>query len=188
MNCRLLLLRLYLPSSLKRRQLLELYHRTVRAFGCEFGSEGISTLMGCRSHRRLLKAYAAFTGEQARIAMGCGTDPGVLSEQLRLESREMGQSLRKRLRLRTYGEFRGALRLIYRALGIDLRASACGEVLVRRCFFSRFYTGSACRLISALDDGLVEGLSGGGRLHFSHRLTEGASRCRGVIKMPKEDT
>lgn len=184
MNWRLLLLQLYLPGQLKRRQLLELHHRSAAALGCVSAQDCRKTKAG--SCRQLLKTLATFTKDQARLAMAAEASPEVLSERLRREAAEMGRNLRKRLRLRTQGEFRTALKLVYRALGIDLRVSPSGEVLIRRCFFSTFYSAPVCRLMSSLDDGLVEGLSGGCRLRFTHRLTEGAPCCRAMIKWPVE--
>jgi len=56
-------------------------------------------------------------------------------------------------------------------------------VTVKRCYFSQFYSGSVCDLISALDDGVFSGLSGGGRLVFSERLTEGNACCRAKLRL-----
>lgn len=180
MNVRLLLIQCYLPGTLKRRELRELQRRTAAALGCAPGPEtGIAKPL---SHSQMLERYATFTRDQAHLAMAAGAPPTVLSDRLRREAEEMGRSLRQRLRLRTNREFHSALKHIYRALGIDLRVSVTGEVLVQNCFFSKFYPAPVCRLMSALDDGLVQGLSGGCRLRFTQRLTEGASCCRAVIE------
>jgi hypothetical protein len=72
-----------------------------------------------------------------------------------------------------------ALRLIYRAIGIDLDTDlAAGEVTVRRCAFSGVYTPEVCAFVSALDAGIVHGISGNVTAVFTHRLTEGAPNCR----------
>jgi choline dehydrogenase-like flavoprotein len=68
--------------------------------------------------------------------------------------------------------------VLYRGLGIDLKGSADGQIIIRRCFFARFYTPRVCALVSALDQGLMAGLAGGGELDFTQRLTEGACCCR----------
>ena len=67
---------------------------------------------------------------------------------------------------------------MYDAIGVDFRGDAAGVVTVSRCYFSDVYTPEVCRLVSALDEGLLAGLAGGGRLTFSQRLTEGAVCCR----------
>jgi len=58
-------------------------------------------------------------------------------------------------------------------------------VIIKYCGFSRFYTGRVCRLISALDGGTFAGLSGGGKLEFSQRITEGHDCCRGRLLFPE---
>jgi len=71
-----------------------------------------------------------------------------------------------------------AARLLYGTMGIDFRGSDDGNILIGKCAFSDFYESRTCALISALDEGLLAGLAGGGRLEFSERITDGQSRCR----------
>lgn len=181
MNWRLRLLQLHLPKPLMQRQLLELHRRAASAFGCIRARDGCTAAGSCR---RRLERLAEFTRDQAQSALSSGVDLEALSERLRREGEAMGCSLRKKLRLRSRRDFHTALRLVYRALGIDLRVYEPGQVLIRKCLFSRFYTAPVCRLMSALDDGLASGLSGGYRLRFTHHLTEGSPCCRAVIEWP----
>jgi hypothetical protein len=67
-------------------------------------------------------------------------------------------------------------------IGIDLRAHPSGHVVVSRCAFASSYSPQVCRLMSSLDAGLVAGLTRGGRLTFSERLTEGRPRCIARIR------
>lgn len=77
------------------------------------------------------------------------------------------------------------MRSLYRAIGIDFAGELRGElpgglpreVVIGRCFFSRFYSEGVCRLISALDSGVAAGISGGGQLEFYQRLSEGHECC-----------
>jgi hypothetical protein len=69
-------------------------------------------------------------------------------------------------------------RVLYRILDIDLQGDARGEVVISRCYFSRFYSAEVCRLMSAMDRGLFAGLSNGGELTFSSRITQGQPCCR----------
>ena len=70
-----------------------------------------------------------------------------------------------------------AARVVYGLLDIDLRGTPDGEITVRRCAFSDSYSPEVCRLVSALDTGLLAGLSGGDRLEFTQRITEGGPCC-----------
>ena len=70
-----------------------------------------------------------------------------------------------------------AARVVYGLLDIDLRGNGRGEITVRRCPFSKVYSAEVCRLVGALDSGLLAGLSGADRLEFTQRITEGAPAC-----------
>ena len=70
-----------------------------------------------------------------------------------------------------------AARMVYELLDIDFRGTGQGEITVRRCAFSDIYSAEVCWLVSALDTGLLAGLSGGDRLEFSQRITESAPTC-----------
>ena len=67
--------------------------------------------------------------------------------------------------------------MVYGLLDIDLRGTRDGEITVRRCAFSDSYSAEVCRLVGALDSGLLAGLSGADRLEFTQRITEGAPAC-----------
>lgn len=189
MNYRLMLAWLYLPGSMKREQLLELYRRTARALGSDPGAAGYEGVSG-RSDQQILEAFAEMTRDQVQLAMAKAgeADLEVLSDRLRREAEEVGRQLREKMHLRTQRDFRIALRIIYQTLDIDLHVSVAGEVSIRHCFFSKYYSARICRFMSALDDGLAQGLSGGHRLHFVERLTEGFPCCRAMITKVRKGT
>ncbi len=178
MNWRLLALRIHCPGSLKRRGLAELWQRTARAF------DRGALASRPQTYPAMLCAYAAYTRAQALASLQDGGDAGETGRRLHREARAMGDALRRRLHLRTKADLHAALRLFYRTLGIDLRVCHGDQVVVRGCLFSKYYPAPVCRLISAFDDGLMEGLSGGCRLRFTQRMTEGAGCCRAVIEQP----
>lgn len=125
-----------------------------------------------------LAAYAEFTASMAGAALQGGCEAAILQTRLRERAYELGASLRRRLRLTDLAEAMAAARVVYRAIGIDFAGDAEGRITVRRCYFSSFYTPDVCRLVSALDEGVLAGLAGEGRLTFDRRITEGAERCR----------
>jgi hypothetical protein len=90
----------------------------------------------------------------------------------------MGRELRGTFRVAGTADALAAARVLYRALGIDLRAAPGGEITVHRCFFSDYYSSPVCRLIASLDEGLFAGLSNGGQLAFTQRITEGNGCCK----------
>jgi hypothetical protein len=92
--------------------------------------------------------------------------------------------LRRRLGVRTVADAMVAARAVYRALDIDLRGSAGGDVLVGRCSFARLYTPEVCAVMASVDAGVFAGLTGGRRLTFRRRITEGAPACVARLEEP----
>jgi len=143
---------------------------------------------GGLSYRQYLQCYAQFTCDAAVQALEEGKDLNALRSRLRANSFALGDWLRKYLHLRSPRAVMAAARLLYRMIGIDFRGSSDGEVRVSSCFFSNYYTPSVCGLISSLDRGLMAGLSGGGALTFTRRLTEGHPCCEARFEFEEEKT
>jgi hypothetical protein len=164
-SIRLALAGLWIPPALKRRKLAALAALTARALGVQ-----PPALAG--GWRARLAAYGRFTREAAGRAGGEAARVALLAE-----GRAFGEGLRRELGVTSVAEALRAARVLYRSLGIDLRADSGGGIRVRRCLFAGYYTPEVCRLISALDSGVFAGLAGGGSLAFERRLTEGAPAC-----------
>lgn len=128
--------------------------------------------------RERLRAYAAFTASAAHEALEREGDIAGVRTRLRARAHRLGRSLRDRLHLSDMGEAMAAARVAYGAIGIDFVGDEQGRITVRSCYFSRFYSPEVCGLVSALDEGLLAGLAGDGRLAFEQRITEGAECCR----------
>lgn len=169
MSLPLLALELHLPEWVARSALLRLFAETASAFGCE--SPDVRGL----SHRKLLDRYVAFSAAWAERTLA--RDADVVSERMWKSAYAMGASLRERLGVHTRSDEVRAARLAYRMIGIDLRADERGRVVVHRCSFAERYSPAVCRVMSSLDAGLIAGLTRGGALTFSYRITEGMPRC-----------
>jgi hypothetical protein len=172
MNLLVKLLELHTPGIVKERALRALFEGTAAAFRCPPPPrEG-------RTYEERLAAYARFTAEQAERAIQAGDDLEGLRDRLFQQASSLGRRLRGALGIADNRDVLDLGRVLYRAIGIDLRGDAGGEVTIGRCFFSDHYTSGVCRVVSALDDGLFAGLSGGGRLVFRQRITEGYDCCK----------
>jgi hypothetical protein len=181
----------YVPDRALRRLVLDrLYQATAEAFG---------TAAPRRDGRRFddrLAAYAAFTAAQAEKALAADeADPDratalMAQEQLHRRATDLGSTLRRRLGIRRPDEALRALEFLYRQIGIDmggrLQPESAGAytvpIEVTRCFFAGCYSESICRVIGALDAGVVNGLFGGASLEFSQRLTDGSRCCQAIIR------
>lgn len=166
---------LNIPDFIKKKKLNELFRLTADAFQSE-----LPQLRGLSFAEYLLQ-YALFTREQVESYLQGGRPLEDVKCRLYKNSYTFGQDLRKRLRIRTWEQAVTVLEAIYKLIGIDFQYDGQGEITVKQCFFSKYYSGEICRLISSLDEGLAAGLSDGGKLCFKQRITEGCSCCRGFL-------
>jgi hypothetical protein len=165
----------YTPVFLRRRELDNLFRLTASAFGTN------APVGAGLSYSERLEQYARFTNAESAKPPPAGDSGIAAREKLFLSGFSVGDRLRKTLGSSTAAEAAEAMRLIYRTIGINMVCPVPGSIAVQRCYFSAFYTPDTCRMISALDDGVFAGLSGGGRLRFTERITEGSDCCTAVI-------
>ncbi len=165
-------LEIYTPEFVKRRAIAELFHATAAAFEADVPSIGGLGSQTC------LSEYARFTQRQAEQALRDGRAVAVIKQRLYWNAVAMGARYGRWLRLWSAADVMAVGRVLYRILETDFQGDAAGEVVVSRCYFSRYFSADVCRLMSAADDGLFAGLSNGGRLTFSARITEGRPCCR----------
>jgi hypothetical protein len=178
-NLRLLAARMILPLGARRREIERLFARTAAAFGSPVPPPRARGAAG------RLREYALFTRDSAEEALDGGGNLRALDGRLFGAALALGRGYRHRLRVRGTRDAMAAARLIYRGLGIDFRGSVEGKVVIRRCASAAVYTPRVCALISALDRGLLAGLTGGGVLEFRQRITEGADSCRACFTQGK---
>jgi hypothetical protein len=152
---------------------------------------------------RILDRYAAFTRGQAESVMRDRTRAAEAPRRLFNNAFSLGSRLRALLGVRRMQEAMDVARTLYRLIGVDFSGAAAGAVAARgalrekgtgcatgatacftvsRCFFSAHYPPAVCRLISSLDAGLLAGLTDGGKMKFTERITEGSAACKGVIQ------
>ncbi len=175
-NVRIFLSKIYIPKEVKSRGLMELFELSARAF------EMPLPVLDGLTFDATLRTYAVFTSEAAKMQMECMPDVSSVKRRLYDGAFSFGNRLRRELKIKTRGDAMRAARLLYLAIGIDFRANKSNEVTVRHCYFSDFYSCDVCRVISAIDEGLIAGLTAGGRLWFAARITEGNSSCVGAIE------
>ncbi|MCD8300111.1 MAG: hypothetical protein LUC41_02885 [Clostridiales bacterium] len=130
----------------------------------------------------LLERYAKYTAHEAEKAIHSGRDLRLLRKELYKMAKDLGFGLRRLLRPEDEQECLAILIMIYHNIGIDIREESPGKIIVKRCYFSHFYTPEVCTVISAIDKGIFAGVYHGGRLRFSRRITEGHRECRADFK------
>ena len=176
----------HMPVSAKRRALLQLFRATAAAFQAD-----MPPLSGL-SWEQCLLAYAQFTAQEAAAALREGGDLAELQERLYRHAYSLGRTPGRLLGVHSVDDVMALGRVLYDVLDIDFHGSACGngsgsswgEITISRCYFSAFYSPATCRLMSAMDRGLLGGLAGGGELVFTERITAGWPCCRACFTPP----
>jgi len=179
-NLLLTLAEIWIPGRVRADKVRELAARTAAGFGV-----APPTLAGRRA-RRVLEGYARFTRDCADRAVASGADLAVIRGRLRREAFLFGLSLAVTFKTRGARQAARLVRLAYKAVGIDLRAGPDGDIRVARCFFKDHYGPETCALIASLDEGLMAGIWGEGRLEFSGRMTSGRDECRARFEFQDE--
>jgi hypothetical protein len=168
-------LNVYVPARLKRRKLLDLFEATAAACGTAMPAlDGFSA-------EECLERYAVFTRDEIGRKIQAGEDMQELKETLYRHAYRLGNELRRQLRLRRKEDVLSVGRALYRAIGIDFEGNMSGSVRISSCYFSRYYDAGVCRIMSSLDEGIAAGLSGGRKLTFSQRITEGKPTCEAAF-------
>jgi hypothetical protein len=159
----------YVPSFIKKRTLQELFEVTAGAFQCRAPDpKGFS-------YEEYLNEYAQFTRDKADEGIKRGIEAGV-KQRLYDGAYTLAQKTKHDYHINSTKDALKMARIVYGILKIDFQSDPQGEVTIKRCFFSGIYAKEVCRLISSLDEGFLEGLTGG-RFRFSQRMTEGKDRC-----------
>jgi hypothetical protein len=170
----------FMRGLVRKRALDMLFARTAAAFG-----QQMPRLRGL-SADATLQAFAAFTAQAAaEAARSTPCELAIVQRRLFEVAYEPGRWLRRVFGVSSASDSMAVGRLAYRLLDIDFRGDAQGAITINRCSFSDVYSPAVCRVMSALDAGLLAGLSGGERLVLSERITEGYPCCRGRLLSPE---
>jgi hypothetical protein len=162
--------RIYLPWFIRKSRLNELFIATADAFQREKPEITGYSLNQC------LTRYALFTAKNAEESILNGNEYEV-RERLYRNALQIGKDIRKELKIKTLKEVMQACKVVYKALKIEFLGDLQGRISIPSCFFSSYYSSHVCRVISGLDKGLIAGLSGGLKMEFTQRITEGNQCC-----------
>ena len=131
-----------------------------------------------RPNAEALHEYATFTYDHLKA----GTDEQLL-QRMNDGAYRMGRLLRRLFFVRKTTAAERLITALYRNIGIELSFS-CERLCFHRCFFGKYYTPEVCLAASALDEGIIRGLTGmtASRLLFSQRITEGCNCCKATFQ------
>jgi hypothetical protein len=174
MNVGLFLLDKFVPSFIRTAKIRELFRLTAAAFDV-----ALPDLSGL-TYEELLRRYARFARAESDKILGNPRRMDEVRSRLYKSAVATGLQLKDDLRIKNYHEILVASRIFYRILGITFSADTNGTITISKCFFSDYFSADTCYLISALDEGVASGLSGG-ELKFTDRITENKSCCRATL-------
>ena len=163
------------PAFFKKRELA----RLLRIVSTAFDSEVPQT--SGLSYSGLLTLFAEFTAAQVDNAMKRGENLDSIRSRMYRGAFEIGDRLRRQWRITNRSRVMDMGRMMYKFLGIEFRGTPEGGIDITKCMFAGHYSPETCRIISSLDEGVMAGLSGGGTLVFSQRITEGFESCKAKL-------
>lgn len=159
----------------------------------------LKTELGRRVQLQLLmNLVAGATSQKRRFLLGMPSEQGLkvfaqfttqhlesspkLQEKLYQEAYRLGSLLRKILRIKTDEQLATTVFQLYQNIHIDMQGTLPGEVCVKRCFFSAYYTPGLCKIASCMDAGVICGLAHGGTFRFTQRITQGDCQCKAKLE------
>jgi len=100
---------------------------------------------------------------------------------------QLGQEARTRLGVGNgVDDIVRAAKVLYHILGINFEAhwkdEGDGLLIVDRCALAEHYSETTCLVLSAADEGVVQGLNPHVEMSFRERITAGAPRCVARLK------
>ena len=130
------------------------------------------------AHNKLVESLIENVGKDEAISQG---RPVMFQKGLLL-----GQRFRKILGVGNHlNDLINAARILYSALGIDFQVeeNKRGEItmVVNHCSLARDYNPPTCQILSAADEGVVQGLNPNLSMSFNKRIAAGSSCCLAPI-------
>jgi predicted ArsR family transcriptional regulator len=143
------------------------------------GSLGGKRAAMAKQHRELVAALVEAVGEEQAAKLG--------REKLFEVGKGLGTEIRGRLGITSNSkDLVKAAKLLYRVLGIDFDVEWHGQtnasLLVHKCALAKEYNEVTCSILSATDEGVINGLQPKANMTFKNKITDGTSMCIAEIK------
>jgi predicted ArsR family transcriptional regulator len=136
-----------------------------------------------KKHVQLVNELVNALGHEKALAMG--------RESLLKAGRRLGTEARAMLGVGdSPADLIRAAKILYRVLGIDFTVKWTGKesatLVVHRCVLAKEYAELTCRVLSATDEGVMQGLNPNVRMKFREHITGGCSACKADILFIEE--
>lgn len=132
------------------------------------------------THNKLVELMIKTLGKEKAITLG--------REAMSSAGLSLGQKFKKMLGVGdSLEEVILAAEILYNVLGIEFTIKESEEegvvMVVHRCLLAEYYTHNTCLILSAADEGVVQGLNPRINMKFTERITEEAPCCLASISM-----
>ncbi len=124
------------------------------------------------------------------LATGIGNEEAVKvgREALFLVGQNLGKQARSRLRVNDNPEdLTKAAKILYRVLGIEFHLEwhdqSSATLIIDRCALADQYSKLTCEVLSATDEGVINGLQPKVTMKFKEYMTSGCKNCRANINL-----
>ena len=131
-----------------------------------------------KQHVKMVDALVASVGREKAVNLG--------RTALFEVGKELGKEVREMLGVGDNpNDLILAARVLYRVLGIDFRVEWSGGnnavLVVNRCALASEYSELTCLVLSATDEGVMQGLNPTTQMRFRQYITDGAPACKADI-------
>jgi hypothetical protein len=201
MGLRLIILSWWTPSFIIRRELKNISDQTIAALTRLMPKNAAKTVDANPKqdyHRSIEERRAAMAQTQANIveklesALGRDEALRLGREALFAVGREIGKQTRSKLGVsENPADLAKAAKILYRVLGIEFDLkwfdSANAKVTIKRCALAEKYSKLACEVLSATDEGVINGLQSNVSMNFREYMTSGCKTCSAYIHFEQKE-
>jgi hypothetical protein len=138
-----------------------------------------------QTHKQMVEALAASVGYDRAVALG--------RESLFAVGVALGKQTRKKLGVgENTTDLIKASKILYRVLGIDFHIDWQDQssvvVVIERCALSEQYSELTCGVLSATDEGVIQGLQPNVTMKFTQYMTGGCKNCMASLNFKAKES
>jgi len=166
------------------KSLLATYNDKKQTLRVEWKTQNSKTIEEKRSkmaaeHTMLVEELKTLVGQDKALTLG--------REAMFKVGKRLGVETRDKLGVSSDNpkDLIRAATILYRVLGIEFKAEWSGTtqvtLIINRCALSQKYTEFTCKVLSATDEGVINGLNPNMTMAFTQNMTSGCKECKAKI-------
>ena len=137
-----------------------------------------------QTHAKLVETLEAAFGHEKAVALG--------REALFSIGESLGKQTRSRLGVGDNPkDLVKAAKILYRIFGIEFHLEWLDDsnatLIIDRCALAEHYSQLTCEVLSATDEGIIQGLQPNSKMQFKEYMTSGCKKCKADIHFHKKE-